>query len=141
MHMSNPKRQEINDHIARDPWANHLGAKLEEVQDGYSRFSLHVKREFMNFHGMTHGGLVFSLGDIAFAAASNSRGQMAVALDVTISFLQAGAVGDTLIAECTELSQNGPIALYDIIVKNEGSGELVSKSQATVYRKKQRFVE
>jgi len=139
--MTNPKRQEINNHISTDPWANHLGAKLEEVRDGYSRFSLKVKPEFMNIHGMTHGGLVFSLGDIAFAAASNSRGQMAVALDVTVSFLKAGAAGDTLIAECTELSQNGPIALYDIVVKNGESGELVSKSQATVYRKKQRFVE
>ena len=139
--MQNSRRSEINAHISQDPWANHLGAKLEEVRDGYSRYSLTVKPEFMNFHGMTHGGLVFSLGDIAFAAASNSRGQMAVALDVTVSFLKAGAAGDTLVAECTELSQNGPIALYDIIVKNGETGELVSKSQATVYRKKQMFVE
>lgn len=139
--MTNTFRQKITDHITQDPWANHLGAKLEEVREGYGRFSLTVKPEFMNFHGMTHGGLVFSLGDIAFAAAANSRGNVAVALDVTISFLKAGAAGDRLIAECTELSQNGPIALYDIIVKNGETGELVSKSQATVYRKKQQFVE
>ena len=139
--MQTSRRSEINGHISQDPWANHLGAILEEVRDGYSRYSLTVKPEFMNFHGMTHGGLVFSLGDIAFAAASNSRGQMAVALDVTVSFLKAGSAGDILIAECIELSQNGPIALYDISVKNGNTGELVSKSQATVYRKKQMFVE
>lgn len=138
--MPNSKQPEINAYIAQDRWANHLGAQLEEVREGYSRYSLHVRPEFMNFHGMTHGGVVFSLGDIAFAAASNSRGQMAVALDVTVSFLKAGAAGDRLIAECSELSQNGPIALYDIIVTDAASGELVSKSQATVYRKKQMFV-
>jgi len=32
------------------------------------------------FHGNTHGGVIFSLGDMAFGAASNSHGQTAVAL-------------------------------------------------------------
>ena len=34
--------------------------------------SLTVTEAMHNFHGMTHGGVIFSLGDIAFAAASNS---------------------------------------------------------------------
>ena len=61
------------------------------------------------FHGNTHGGVVFSLGDMAFGAASNSHGQTAVALNVGINFLKASKSGDRLIAEATEQSKTGPI--------------------------------
>lgn len=135
------RREAINAHMQKDPWGNHLGATMEEVRDGYARFSLKVKPEFMNFHGMAHGGLIFSLGDLAFAAAGNSRGQTSVALEVKVNFVRAGQLGDLLIAEAQEISLNGPVGLFDITVKDGHSGELISKSQATLYRKKQMFVE
>lgn len=43
----------------------------------------------LNFHGLPHGGVIFSLADAAFAAACNSYGQAAVTLNVNISFLAA----------------------------------------------------
>jgi uncharacterized protein (TIGR00369 family) len=61
-----------------------------------------------NFHGITHGGLVFALGDLAFAAAGNSRGQVAVALNVNICFLNPSKVGDRLVAEAKECHLGGP---------------------------------
>jgi acyl-coenzyme A thioesterase PaaI-like protein len=51
---------------------------------------------------------------MAFAAAGNSRGQTAVALNMTISFLRVTQVCDTLVAEAKEQALNGPIGLYDI---------------------------
>jgi acyl-CoA thioesterase len=94
----------------------------------------------LNFHGMTHGGLVFSLGDIAFAAASNSHGQTALALNVAVSFLRPTGVGDHLVAEAKEIHLGGATALYDIVVTEQNSQQLVAKSQATVYRKRESFV-
>ena len=69
---------DIAAHIRKDSFANWLGATIEIIEPGYSRVSLVVTASILNFHGMTHGGLVFSLGDIAFAAASNSHGQTAL---------------------------------------------------------------
>ncbi|MEM8860456.1 MAG: PaaI family thioesterase [Chloroflexota bacterium] len=135
------RQQQIKEYILNDPWGNHLGAKLEEIREGYARFSLEVKPEFMNFNGLAHGGLIFSLGDLAFAAAGNSRGQMAVALEVKVNFVKAGQLGDLLIAEAEEVSLNGPIGLFEIRVKDGNSGELIAQSQATLYRKKQMFVD
>jgi len=131
---------EIASHIRKDAFANWLGATIETIEPGYSRVSLVVTESMLNFHGMTHGGLVFALGDIAFAAASNSHGQIALALNVAISFLRPTGIGDHLVAEAKEVQLGGPTALYDIVVTEHNSQKLIAKSQATVYRKRQSFV-
>ena len=134
--MTKSTQDEIVEFMAKDPFAKFLGATMEIVAPGHSRVSLTVTKDMVNFHGMTHGGLVFSLGDMAFAAASNSRGQMAVALNVDIVFLKATKPGDQLVAEAIEQHQSGRTALYDIIVRDQ-TGEMVAKSQNLVYRKKE----
>lgn len=125
--------------IRDDPFARMLGVVFEEIGVGYARVSMVIKPEHQNFHGMTHGGIVFSLGDIAFAAAGNGAGRTAVALNVDINFLQGTAVDDTLIAEARELSANGPIALYEISVSHGHNKSLIAKSQAILYRKKEKI--
>jgi len=131
---------EIVAHIRQDPFANWLGATIESIEPGYSRVSLTVTAAMLNFHGMTHGGLVFALGDIAFAAASNSHGQTALALNVAVSFLRPTGIGDHLVAEAREVQSGGPTALYDIVVTEQNSQKLIAKSQATVFRKRESFV-
>ena len=138
--MNRDRNSEINDFIQDDPYARFLGAEVEILEPGHSRVTLTVTGDMVNFHGMTHGGVVFSLGDMAFAAASNSHGQTAVALNVGISFLKATKPGDRLIAEAKEQAASGPVVLYDIAVREENSGDLVAKSQNMVYRKKEWFV-
>ncbi len=130
----------INEYIQKDPFAAHLGAKIEIVEPGHSRVSLTITEEMTNFHGTTHGGVIFALSDMAFAAASNSHGLMAVALNVGINFLKASKPGDQLVAEAKEEHIGGRVALYDITVCDEQTGELVAKSQDLAYRKNERFV-
>jgi acyl-CoA thioesterase len=93
----------------------------------------------LNFHGIPHGGAVFSLADAAFAAASNSHGQTALALSMTISYLAAAAAGTRLVAEAQELRRGHRAGFYQITVKTEG-GDLVATCQAVVHRKKDSFV-
>ncbi len=139
--MENSDRQAaIDAYIQKDPFAKRLGATVEIVAPGHSRVTLTVTDDMVNFHGMTHGGLIFTIGDIAFAAAGNSHGQTAVALNVDICFLRASKPGDTLVAEAKEQFIGGPTALYDITVVNRDTGELIAKSQDMVYRKKEWFV-
>ncbi|MFQ5613603.1 MAG: hotdog fold thioesterase, partial [Anaerolineae bacterium] len=135
------RRAAIAEYIQADAYAAKLGATIEAIEPGYSRVSLTVTEEMVNFHGITHGGIVFSLGDIAFSAAGNSRGQTAVALDMHISFLKATAPGDHLVAEARELHLAGPLGLYQITVVEANRGELVAQIQARGYRKREWFVE
>ncbi len=132
--------QRIAQHIRTDPYAAWLGAKIEAVEPGYSRVRLQITHDMHNFHQVAHGGLLFSLADIAFAAASNARGQTAVALQVSTTFMRAASAGDVLVAECHERDLNGPIGLYDITVHREADNALILQCQATVYRKKHWFI-
>ncbi len=131
----------IDAHIQNDAFAKFLGAAVRIVSPGHSRVSLTVTRQMTNFHGMTHGGVIFALGDLAFAAAGNSRGQVAVALNVNICFLHPSKVGDRLVAEARECHLAGRTGLYEITVVEEKSGTLIARSQDLVYRKKQWFVD
>jgi len=131
---------EISRYIAKDPFAKHLGAEVEILAPGHSRVSIAVTEEMANFHGLTHGSVIFGLGDIAFAAASNSHGQVALALNVDITFLKASKPGDRLVAEAAEVHCGARTALYDITIINADTGDLIAKSQDLAYRKKDWFV-
>ena len=86
---------------------------------------------------IVHGGAIFTLADLVFAAASNSHGNVAVAINVTISYLKAAA-GGTLTAEAREVSRNRKLATYSIRIRDD-SGDLVASFQGMVYRKKDKF--
>jgi acyl-CoA thioesterase len=131
---------EIRQHINQDPFARFLGIELLELREGYSKTTLVVEDHMLNFHGVPHGGVIFSLADAAFAAACNSYGQAAVALHVDVSFLAAVEVGTRLIAEATEEHLGGHTGLYRLIVTKE-DGTLVALCHGTAYRKKQSLVD
>ena len=63
--------------VGADPFAKLLGIKVEDARDSYARMSLVVKEEYCNSEGRTHGGVLFTLADQAFAVAANSRGYAA----------------------------------------------------------------
>ena len=125
---------QIFQHISQDPFARFMGIELLELREGYSKMGMTVGEHMLNFHGIPHGGVIFSLADAAFAAASNSHGQVAVALNVSINFLAAVPVGTRIYAEATEESLGRRTALYRLAVTTE-DGSLVALCHGTVYRK------
>ncbi len=121
--------------LGKDALMKQLGIELEEIKPGYARTSMEVKPELLNGVALTHGGAIFTLADIAFAAASNAHGPVAVALNVNISFLKATTAGTTLTATAQEDNLTNKTGLYRLEVKDE-SGELVALAEGLVYRKK-----
>jgi len=119
--------------VRDDPYANALGIKVLEIGEGYAKASLTVGENMLNFHGVAHGGLIASLADVAFAAASNSRNRKAVALALNISYRRPVKAGETLVAEAFEESLGERTALYEIVVRNS-KGDLVASCQGLVYR-------
>lgn len=120
----------------RDRYAKHSGIELLEMGEGYSKTQMKIEDNHLNGVDTVHGGAIFTLADFAFAAACNSYGTIAVALQVNISFLQAATVGNTLTAEATEVSKHPKIRLYSIKITNE-NGDLVATFQGTAYRKRE----
>jgi len=80
------------------------------------------------------GGAVFTLADFAFAAAANAHGTVAVAINVSITFMKAVSTG-LLRAEAREVALNPKLGTYTVDVKDE-RGDLVAVFQGLAYRKK-----
>ncbi len=124
----------LRERIGRDPFARALGMELLSAENGHSRVQVTLTPSMVNFQGLPHGGVIFTLADHAFAAACNSHGRAALALSVTIDFVAAAPAGATLVAECHELSLGGRIGHYRVEVVTT-TGTLIALCQATAYRK------
>ena len=119
--------------MRNDQFAARAGIELLEVSPGHAQARLTLEPHHWNGVGLTHGGAIFTLADFAFAAASNSHGTVAVAANVSITFIKAAKTG-TLWAEARELSKNFKLGSYTIEVRDD-SGDLVAIFQGLAYRK------
>jgi acyl-CoA thioesterase len=119
--------------VENDAFARYLGIELAEIRPGYARVCMNLEEQHLNGVGIAHGGLIFTLADLAFAAAANSHGVLALAVSANISFVKPGR-GGRLFAEARELSRGRKLAAYAVEVTN-ASGEIIAVFQGTVYRK------
>jgi acyl-CoA thioesterase len=120
--------------ITRDPWARALGLEFLALAPGACRVALAVKPHMLNALGYPHGGVIFSLADVAFGAACNAHGgPPSVALTMTISFLSAVRPGTRLIAEARERRQGRRAGFYDVTVSTE-AGAVVAAVHCVAHR-------
>ncbi len=120
----------LGDHFARE----RCGVELLGVGSGTARAKMELGPHHWNALGSVQGGAIFTLADFTFAAASNSHGTAAVAINVSISYLKAAREG-ALWAEAKEISRNFKLGSYLVEVKDD-AGDLVAIFQGMVYRKK-----
>ena len=123
--------------LQNDRFAARNDIELLEVRPGFARAKMAVHPHHWNGVGTVQGGAIFTLADFAFAAASNSHGTVAVAVNVNISFLKAGREGQ-LWAEAREISRNSKLGSYTVEVKND-AGELIALFQGMAYRKQDKL--
>ncbi|MGH7969662.1 MAG: PaaI family thioesterase [Limisphaerales bacterium] len=121
--------------LAKDQFATHCGIELVSVEPGRARARMTVQAQHLNGIGIAQGGAIFTLADFAFAAASNSHGTVAVAVNVSISFIKA-VPACTLFAEALELARSARLGSYTVEVRDEAD-ELIAVFQGMVYRKKE----
>ena len=115
------RREDVPEGLAsalrREPWARELGVEYLELAPGHCRVALTLRPEMLNHQGTPHGGVIFSLADVAFGAACNARGGGTwVALSMTIRFLSAAPPGSRLVAEARERRHGRRAAFYDVLV-------------------------
>ncbi len=125
---------DVKEFLKKDQFAALLGIELLEAENGCAKTRLEIREKHLNAMDTVHGGAIFSLADLTLAAASNSYGKMAVAINVAISFSKAARKG-TLYAEAKELSRNRKIANYTVTI-TDSDDELIASAQGMVYFKK-----
>jgi acyl-CoA thioesterase len=125
---------EVMNRLKNDPFPRHLGIELLELRPGYARAGLAVADYMTNIHGVTHGGAVFTLADMALGNACNSWGDAELAINVTIYYLRPSKPGEYLTATASAENITRKTGLYRIVVENE-SGDKIALADGLVYRK------
>ena len=120
-----------------DIFATKAGIVLLEVRKGYSKAKLDIKPEHLNAGARTQGGAIFTLADLALAAAANSHGTLAFSLSSTITFVRASGPGDTLYAEAHERYIGRSTGCYQVDITNQ-NGDFIATFESSVFRKEQK---
>ena len=103
----------------QDTASQGLDMVIEDVGTGHAKLSMFVGPNMLNGHGICHGGYIFTLADSAFAFACNTYNQLTVAQQNQITYIEAGKLGERLIATATETSRTGRSGTYDVVVTGE----------------------
>lgn len=116
-----------------DLFAKHAGIELVSVSPGQATARMALHPWHLNGVNTVQGGAIFTLADFAFAAAANSRDKIAVAVNVSITFMKAATTG-ILTAEAREVALNPKLGTYTVDVK-DAHGDLIAIFQGLAYRK------
>ena len=125
--------KELRQYFSKDAFARLCGIEIIEASKGYAKTRMVVEDRHLNGLGMAHGGVLFTLADMAFAAAVHSRGRVAVAINTSMSFMKAGKT-DILYAEAREVSRSQKLASYTVQV-TDSTGNILALFQGMAYIK------
>ena len=80
----------------REPFLAHNFMRTTDLDDGTATVTLPMHTESLNRWGGAHGGILFSLCDVAMGMAIMTlRQEMVVTVNATIDYLSAAAAGST----------------------------------------------
>ncbi|MDP3623948.1 MAG: hotdog fold thioesterase, partial [Methanobacteriaceae archaeon] len=78
--------EQIKKYFQKDKFAKFNGIKILEIKKGWAKVKMDITENHFNGVGIVHGGAIFSLADMAFAAAANSHGNVSVGINASISY-------------------------------------------------------
>ncbi|MBN2568996.1 MAG: PaaI family thioesterase [Deltaproteobacteria bacterium] len=124
------KLQSGND--SDNPFLAFMGMSLEELEDGYARFTMPIREDFIQGDGVMQGGLIVAMADESMAHAAMTLLQPQegiVTIELKNNFI-APALHGKLSAEATIFQKGRSIVVGDCVVTN-GEGILIARSSAT----------
>ena len=83
----------IHEFLQGDKFALLAGVELLETGNGYAKARMLIKPEHLNGGGVCQGGAIFTLADLAFAAATNSHARLTLSITSNINFFKAESKG------------------------------------------------
>jgi acyl-CoA thioesterase len=112
--------------MQRDAASAMLGMTVDLDAPGEAVVSMTVRDDMLNGFSITHGGLVFTLADTAFAIACNEDERVTVAGGADITFLKSTSAGQRLTARAVRRVVSGRNGIYDVTVTDD-SGDVVAE--------------
>ena len=125
--------QALKDFFLHDDFARLNGIEIVEIKEGYARTQVCIEPRHLNAGGSVQGGVLFTLADLAFAAATNSHGTLTVTSTANITFLR-GAKAGIITAEAHELVNHRHLPFCEVQI-TDTAGNLLAVFTASGYRK------
>ncbi len=122
--------EEMRKRFDDSPCAVYFGMKLVELEPGYARVKLELRREFLNWENMIQGGVIATLLDQAFGCACNTLDNIHVAVQMNIHFLAAARVGETVYAESRVLHAGKRVGASEMTAV-DSNGKTIARASGT----------
>jgi acyl-CoA thioesterase len=110
------------------PYADLIGLKTEEIEDGYSKCSLEVDKKLFNPHHVIHGAVLYSLADTGMGMAlypSLNEDEICATIEVKINYYRSVKSG-TITCITNVVNRGKSVANLEASIYNGGS--LVAKA-------------
>jgi acyl-CoA thioesterase len=99
---------------AGDPIAERLGIELVETHTSGVRLRMVVDDRHLGGHAQCHGGVLFTLADVAMSYVSNRSNLQAVATHASIDLIDAVRDGEVIDVDAVEANVRGRAAICDV---------------------------
>ena len=109
-----------------NPFAKMLHMETVEMREGYAKAVMPVGDELRNPQGAVHGGVLYTLADVAGGNAAASHGEWIATLDADFHYLRPALKLTSLTAEATELKFGKRVSVYDVKVSDQNGTVLAS---------------
>ncbi|ROZ79263.1 PaaI family thioesterase [Pseudomonas neustonica] len=124
--------QKIIEQVAEDPYACFLGVTVGEASADSVECELIIESHMLNFMGIPHGGLLFSLADIALSILACAEHMPAVGVSVTGNYFKTTKVGARVVAKARKVSSGRRFSTFAADVTAEGV--LLASFTGTCYK-------
>jgi uncharacterized protein (TIGR00369 family) len=117
---------------SRNRFLRFMGMTLDELKNGYARFSLRITQDFMQGDGVMQGGLIVAMADEAMAHAIMTvlkPNENIVTVELKNNFI-APAIRGTLSAEATVFRKGRSLVIADCMVTDD-NGKALSRATST----------
>lgn len=122
----------LKDFFVHDEFARQNGIEIVDIAEGYARTQVRIEARHLNASGSVQGGVLFTLADLAFAAATNSHGTLTVTSAANITFIR-GANAGVITAEAHELVNHHRLPFCEVRITDH-TGNLLAVFTANGYR-------
>ena len=124
--------EEAREFFRQDRFATDAGMVIEEMSPGRAVCSFIIDERHRNAQGGVMGGATFTLIDFAYAVAASSMHRPTVAMQSSVSYLNAAREGKlTATAEC--LKNGRTSCVYNVDVRDE-DGRSIAQGVMTGFK-------
>ncbi|MBI3373246.1 MAG: PaaI family thioesterase [Betaproteobacteria bacterium] len=121
----------VSEFLKKIPFSQHLGIRIDSLEQGVARLSLEIKPEFTTSWGSAHGGAILTLLDVTLSMCARTLydpPRSIMTIELSTSFI--GTAKGVLRAEGRVL-RAGQSTIFCEGEARDAEGELVAKAIGT----------